>query len=208
MRVHFVTHHSKQAADWPFYRHFANQHKTLEVKTFADSVSLNYAFRIQLLLFGWPRLLWSATKLVAKSFRDESCPDVLVAHEHIQLLPAIILKWFSRSYRPQLVFLGFIYTPRESGFLCRIRKLYFHWILKHLDLVTVNSRIECAHLSSSFRSRVPNWWLFTMELVSMPQWQSMRKHWLKNGASQLDSSCPCLQRGEILARLSVSCESD
>lgn len=141
--LHFLTHASEQAGDWPFYQ--AMRHAETSVTVFGNSVSLKYPHRVWLYLIGWPRLLWSGLQMARKSLRSLDTDTIVTVHDHILLLTYKIARLFSRNARKheiKLVLHGFIYTPRSSRFLNTLRGLYFRLVLRNVAMIVCHSRYE------------------------------------------------------------------
>jgi len=141
--LHFLTHSSKQAGEWPFYRNM--QRPGVDVEVFGNSVSLQYPHRLWLYLIGWPRLLLSGLGLARRSLASLNGDTIVTAHDHILLLAYKFARLFSRNarrYKLKLVLHGFIYTPRSSALLNKVRSLYFRILLKNVAMIVCHSKYE------------------------------------------------------------------
>lgn len=141
--LHFLTHASRDAGDWPFFQ--AMQQPGVSSKVFGSSVSLKYPHRIWLYLIGWPKLLLSGLQLANASIAAMENDTIVTAHDHILLLAYKMRRFFSLKARKcgqQLVLHGFIFTPRSSTLLNQIRENYFRWLLRNVALVICHSRHE------------------------------------------------------------------
>jgi len=118
---------------------------------FGNSVSLKYPHRIWLYLFGWPRLFVSGLRLASDSIAVLENDTIVTTHDHILLLAYKIRRLFSlkvRPYKLKLVLHGFIYTPRSSPLLNRLRKYYFQHLLTNVAMVICHSKHEVPTISS------------------------------------------------------------
>ncbi len=141
--LHFLTHSSKQAGDWPFYQNM--RRPGVSVSVFGNTVSLQYPHRVWLYLIGWPRLLVSGFQLAKKSLAALDDDAIVTVHDHILLLTYKLARLFSRRgrrYTPKLVLHGFIYTPRSSALLNKVRGLYFRILLKNVAMIVCHSKYE------------------------------------------------------------------
>ena len=145
--LHFLTHSSRQAGDWPFYRNMQRPH--VAVSVFGNSVSLQYPHRLWLYLIGWPRLFLSGVRLARNSLAALNSDTIVTAHDHILLLAYKFARIFSlkaQRYKLKLVLHGFIYTPRSSSILNKLRGLYFHMLLKNVAMIVCHSKYEAPAL--------------------------------------------------------------
>jgi glycosyltransferase involved in cell wall biosynthesis len=151
---HFFNHHSVDASDWPFYKELRRLIGEDHAVVLSESVNLQYSRRWKLVLIGWPLLIWSTFRLAIKSARQRQKADFLVVEEHFQLwslsLVYFLLRLFGRTGRPVFVYLGFIYTPRESKLLSTLRRAYFAVALRMTDVVVVYSELEMMKLGATF----------------------------------------------------------
>ena len=141
--LHFLTHASKHAGDWPFYQNM--RRSEVAVAVFGNSVSLQYPHRVWLYLIGWPRLLLSGFRLARTSLASLDSDTIVTVHDHILLLAYKLARLFSsrgRRYGLKLVLHGFIYTPRSSALLNKLRGFYFRTLLKNVAMVVCHSKYE------------------------------------------------------------------
>ncbi len=141
--LHFLTHASKEAGSWPFYQNM--KRPDVRVSVFGNSVSLQYPHRVWLYLIGWPRLLVSGFRLARKSLAALDSDAIITVHDHILLLAYKLARLFSRNarrYTLKLVLHGFIYTPRSSALLNKVRGLYFRMLLKNVAMIVCHSKYE------------------------------------------------------------------
>ncbi len=141
--LHFLTHSSKDAGEWPFYQNM--RRPGIAVSVFGNSVSLQYPHRLWLYMIGWPRLLLSGLGLARGSLVALNGDTIVTVHDHILLLAYKFARLFSanaRQYKLKLVLHGFIYTPRSSSLLNNARGLYFRLLLKNVAMIICHSKYE------------------------------------------------------------------
>lgn len=111
-------------------------------KLIGRRIVLRYRHRIQLLLFGLPRLAFSSVVSAWNSlFRYDTPPTVVIVGTHFQALAFCLLRLFS-SKKPKIVLLGFIFTPRSHKLLRMIRSFYFTSLFRSIELVICYSSLE------------------------------------------------------------------
>lgn len=141
--LHFLTHASKDAADWPFYQSMRNA--STKVSVFGNSVSLKYPRRLWLYLVGWPKLFLSGFALAGQSLSALEPATIVTVHDHMILLAFKIRRFWSLKARRtpyHLVLHGFIFTPRSSWALNVFRKIYFGTLFRGVDLIICHSHHE------------------------------------------------------------------
>ena len=153
MNVHFLNHNSKEADKWSLYGYIQKALDGGQVKVYCDQVDLSYRIRMELVVFKWPKLLFSATRLAFRSVRSTTAADIVVVDDHVQLWPI----WFVyrllaiiHRRRPRIVYLGFIYTPRSALIVAKLRQAYFAQVLQLANHVWAYSKVECLALRHSF----------------------------------------------------------
>lgn len=119
-------------------------------RLFGARLHSGYRWRWQLLLIGLPRLIIAALVFSWKSLVQERiAPDKAILGSHLEVL---VYSFFSKFVRKKvsIVYLGFIYTSRSSGFLRIIRLNYFRWIFRFVDCVICYSSSEVLHYAKIF----------------------------------------------------------
>jgi glycosyltransferase involved in cell wall biosynthesis len=188
--IHFITHHSKEAAAWPFYTELRKLNGGRGIEVFADHVSLNYSRRWKLLAIGWPKLIVSAWRLASLSAKSSSKVDVVVFEEHLQFW-SIFFAWLwhrltKRTPFPRFVYLGFIFTKRGSRVLNFLRRAYFRILFRLIDMVIIYSEVERAILASLFQnSRI----LFYVAHYGIGDHATTRKHVELMRSNPVSKSC-------------------
>lgn len=151
--VHFILHHAADVDEWPFFKALRNVLTAATVKAFSNEVILHYRYRWQLGTLGYPKLLITSLRTAFQSACHKPSADTLVVEEHLQIWPVVFIYMLTGRYlyrRPQITFLGFLYTERQHWLENHIRRWYFRRVLARVDRVIVFSKSECDWLRTQF----------------------------------------------------------
>lgn len=123
----------------------------VEHKIFSNPVAFNYRSRLKLLLVCIPRLVFASAKVALASLVfSRPQPDVVVLGSDIEVLIFALVRALGRRRRVRIAFGCFIFTSRKSEWQNSLRKLYFRFVLSHVDVVAVHSRLEVERYSELF----------------------------------------------------------
>lgn len=118
----------------------------------ATDVPQAYAYQLQLLLLGYPRLAWSALQTAARSmFGSGPPPDAAVISSDIEALVFAFVRALPFAARPRLVFVPFIFTQRTSPAVNRARLAYYRFVMRRVSCAICHSALEVAR----YRQDVP-----------------------------------------------------
>ena len=151
--IHFFPRFSKNATDTPFgqsLRALGVPHRII-----ATHVPQIYAFRLQLLLLGYPALAWSALQTATKSMFGwrhgrQAPPTMAVISSDVEALVFALVRALPFAARPRLVFMPFIFTQRPSPTLNRVRLLYYRFVMRRVSCAICHSVLETERYRSLF----------------------------------------------------------
>ena len=143
--IHFFPRFSKSAEDSPFgqsLRALGIPHRIV-----ATHVPQTYAYRLQLLLMGYPVLAWSAFSSAMKSMfgwrhGQQAPPSVAVISSDVEALVFALVRALPFAARPRLVFMPFIFTQRASPSLNRVRLSYYRFVMRRVSCAVCHSTLE------------------------------------------------------------------
>jgi glycosyltransferase involved in cell wall biosynthesis len=139
--VHFFPIFSRNAGTTEFGH--ALRRIGVEHRIFSDSLNLRYKNRLVLLFVHIPRLMWFAGKMgIASLALCRPIPDVVVLGSDIEVLIFALLRTLTGRRRVRIVLGSFIFTSRRSGWQNRLRHFYYRFVLSHVDMAIVHSRME------------------------------------------------------------------
>ena len=139
--VHFFPIFSRNAGTTEFGH--ALRRIGVEHRIFSDSLSLRYKSRLVLLFVHIPRLMWFAGKMgIASLALCRPIPDVVVLGSDIEVLIFALLRALTGRGGVRIVLGSFIFTSRRSGWQNRLRHFYYRFVLSHVDMAIVHSRME------------------------------------------------------------------
>ena len=151
--IHFFPRFSKSAEDSPFgqsLRALGIPHRII-----ATHVPQTYAYRLQLLLMGYPVLAWSAFSSAMKSLfgwrrGQQAPPSVAVISSDVEALVFALVRAMPFAARPRLVFMPFIFTQRASPSLNRMRLSYYRFVMRRVSCAVCHSTLETQRYRSMF----------------------------------------------------------
>jgi len=147
--IHFFPRFSRDAAASPM----GNALRALGVphRIIATDVPQAYAYRLQLLLLGYPRLAWSALQTAARSmFGGGPPPDAAVISSDIEALVFAFVRALPFAARPRLVFVPFIFTQRTSPAVNWARLAYYRFVMRRVSCAICHSALEVARYRQVF----------------------------------------------------------
>ncbi|MDD2723553.1 MAG: glycosyltransferase [Methylovulum sp.] len=147
MKIHFIFPSAQY--DWPLVNFLR---ETLPDATFdcgAASGFGRYHYGIQLLA-KIPWLACYAFNSWMARIKQGPLPDYICVGTDIEVIGCLLAQFFSGIKIP-IIFLGFIYTPRKSLLLTKIRWLYFRILLAQITAVICYSKYESDYLPKLFR---------------------------------------------------------
>jgi glycosyltransferase involved in cell wall biosynthesis len=113
-------------------------------------LDFHFRSRARMLLQGYPRLFWFSLRLALQSLAfSKPAPKTVVLHSDIEIIVFSAIR--SILFRnTAIVFQGFIYTQRRSGFHRRLRHMYYSFILSRTKMVICHSRLETERYATLF----------------------------------------------------------
>ena len=147
--IHFIFKFLSDRADTPFA--LALHDLGVEHRIFSGRLrSLNYRHRIQLILFGFPRICLFAIRAVGWSLvKARPRPDFIVVGSHIEALFFVLGRWLLRR-QVKIIILTVIYTRRNYHWLEQLRRIYFNWLFAKIDQSFCYSRLEVSRYETLF----------------------------------------------------------
>lgn len=147
--IHFFPTFSRNAETTEFGH--ALRRIGVEHRIFSDSLSFRYKSRLVLLLVHIPRLMWFAGKMgIASLTLCRPVPDVVVLGSDIEVLVFALIRALTGRRRVRIVLGSFIFTSRRSGWQNRLRHFYYRFVLSHVDMAIVHSRMEVGQNAKIF----------------------------------------------------------
>lgn len=147
--IHFIFKFLSDSADTPFalaLRDLGVAHRIFSGKL----RSLHYRHRIQLIMFGLPRICLFAMRAVWWSLvKVKPRPDAVVVGSHLEALFFALGRRLLRR-RVRIILLGFIYTRRNNRWLEQLRQTYFNWLFGRIDRVLCHSSLEISRYEALF----------------------------------------------------------
>ena len=151
--IHFFPRFSKNATDTPFgqsLRALGVPHRII-----ATYVPQTYAYRLQLLLLGYPALAWSALQTATKSMfgwrhGQQVPPAVAIISSDVEALVFAFVRALPFAARPRLMFMPFIFTQRTFPLLNRARLLYYRFVMRWVSCAICHSMLETERYRSLF----------------------------------------------------------
>ncbi len=138
--IHFFPMFSRDAAQTLYGQ--ALREIGAEHRIFADHISFNYRSTAELLFVCLPRLIGFA---LASSWRSlvaaRPAPDAVVVSSDIETLVFAAMR-FLRRRKTRIVVTPFIFTARGKKRLDAVRRAYYAFVLRHVDVAIVHSRLE------------------------------------------------------------------
>ncbi len=148
--IHFFPRFSSNAADTPFGA--ALRAIGVEHRIHAASAPQHYRRRIELLLLGYPALAATAFRSARKSLlgRDGPKPDAVLLSSDVEVLVFALVRLLPWAAKARIVWMPFIFTARESGFVNRLRLLYYRFVTARVDCAICHSSLEVARYERMF----------------------------------------------------------
>jgi len=139
--IHFFPTFGRDAADTPYGEGL--RRSGVPHRIFAGDARFNYRSRLELLFVCIPRLAWFALRSAVRSMvLSRPAPDAVVLGSDVEVLIFAVVRALALRWRVRIVYNGFIYTTRSTSWLTRLRRAYFHFVLRRTWLVVVYSRLE------------------------------------------------------------------
>lgn len=147
--IHFFPMFSSSAADTPFgegLRRIGVEHRI-----FAGSVSRAYRSRVELFTRVLPRILgFAVANAWASLVRARPAPDVVVISSDIEALVFGLVRLLAQRRRTLIAFTPFIYTSRPDRRIEWLRRRYYGFVLRAVDVAIVHSRLELTRYPALF----------------------------------------------------------
>ena len=147
--IHFFPRFSRDAAASPMgdtLRALGVPHRII-----ASDVPQRYAYRLQLLMLGYPKLAWSALQTaVASMYGKGPPPDAAMISSDVEALVFAFVRAMPSAAQPRLVFVPFIFTQRASASVNRARLLYYRFVMRRVSCAICHSVLEVARYQKLF----------------------------------------------------------
>lgn len=147
MRIHFIFPTAK--LEWPLIQAFARKLPQATFDCGGASGFSNYRYRIQLLA-RTPHLVLYALRSCLTRLREGPGPDYICVQTDAELLGCWLAMLWSRRSVP-IILVGFIYTPRASKLLTRLRHVMYRLVLSRAAGVVCYSQFESRYYAEHFR---------------------------------------------------------
>ena len=151
MKIHFIFPFATY--DWPLIKLLSEK---FNQATFDCSGGHNfgrYRNRFQL-VFKMPWLAYYAFNSCIKRRKTLPLPDYVCVGSDIEVIGCLFARLFFQK-KIHIILMGFIYTPRKSRIITKIRWLYFRILLSQVTGVICYSKFESVYLPNLFRLKKP-----------------------------------------------------
>ena len=147
--IHFFPRFSRDAAASPMGD--ALDALGTPYRIIASDVPQRYAYRLQLLVLGYPRLAWSALQTaVASMYGKGPPPDAAIISSDVEALVFALVRAMPFAARPRLVFVPFIFTQRASASMNRARLFYYRLVMRRVSCAICHSMLEVSRYQQIF----------------------------------------------------------
>lgn len=171
-----------------------------------------YRYKIGFLL-KLPDLIRYSFKSLTKRCKNQPLPEFVCVGSDVEIVGCLLARWLLRK-RIGIILIGFIYTPRKSVWLTRLRRLYFRLILSRIDGVVCYSKFEKEYFPTllgladvKFESTLFGGNFAAPKDVLIPDANEPR-YWVSAGRSGRDYALLCQAVKDLPISLRIICDSE
>ena len=147
--IYFFPMFSRHAGDTPYGE--ALRSIGVAHRIYSDKISFQYRTAFGLILVCIPQLVRFALRNAWISFvRDRPAPDAVVLSSDVEALIFAAARFVTGKRVARIVVTPFIYTTRSRRWANVLRRAYYGFVLRHVDLAIVHSRAEAARYREVF----------------------------------------------------------
>lgn len=112
-------------------------------RIFATRISFSYRSRWGLVFLCLPRLAaFAISSSITSLLRSTPSPDAVVISSDIEAIVFATVRRLAGRRQARIVLSPFIYTSRRGSRIEALRRAYYAWVLRHVDVAIVHSRLE------------------------------------------------------------------